>query len=45
LFQIEEYELGGINVFELIRRIKKILEEWEGVSLCQLQLKLYYNES
>lgn len=26
LFQIEEYELGAITVFQLIRRIRKILE-------------------
>lgn len=27
LFVIEDYELGGITVFQLIRRIKKILED------------------
>ena len=27
LYQIEEFELGGINIFELIKRIKQILEQ------------------
>jgi hypothetical protein len=25
-FQMEEFELGGIDVFELIRRIKEIIK-------------------
>ena len=25
-FQLEEFELGGIDVFELIKRIKEIIE-------------------
>ena len=25
-FEIEEFELGGIDVFELIKRIKEIIE-------------------
>jgi hypothetical protein len=25
-FQIEEFELGGIDIFELIKRIKEIIE-------------------
>ena len=26
-FQIEEFELGGIDIFELVKRIKQILEK------------------
>ena len=26
-FQIEEFELGGIDIFELVKRIKQILEQ------------------
>ena len=26
-FQLEEFELGGINVFELIKRIKEIINQ------------------
>ena len=26
-FQLEEFELGGIDVFELIKRIKKIINQ------------------
>ena len=25
-FEIEEYELGGIDIFELIKRIEKIIK-------------------
>tara|TARA_R110002033_G_scaffold26863_1_gene61513 strand:- start:163 stop:270 length:108 start_codon:yes stop_codon:yes gene_type:complete len=28
-FQLEEFELGGIDVFELIKRIKEILKRME----------------
>jgi hypothetical protein len=27
-FQIEEFELGGISAFELIKRITKIINEY-----------------